>query len=134
MKIVLDTNVLIAAFISHGTCAEILEHCVLNHTLISSKPLIEEFQNKLKTKFQFSLAEIRNAQSILKPVLQMVVPRKLQSPVCRDPDDDIVLATALTGKCDCILTGDKDLLDIKIFQGIEILLPGNFWRYEARKS
>ncbi len=36
MKIVLDTNVLIAAFISHGTCNELLEHCALNHEVILS--------------------------------------------------------------------------------------------------
>lgn len=34
MKIVLDTNVLIAALIARGVCHELLEHCVLRHTLL----------------------------------------------------------------------------------------------------
>ncbi len=131
MKVLLDTNVLIAAFISHGTCAEVLEYCVLKHDLISSKPLLLEFQEKLKSKFQFSRSEIKQAVRLFTPVLQIVVPQKLESRICRDPDDDLVLATAWAGKCKCILTGDKDLLDLKTFQSIDILLPGDFWRYEA---
>jgi len=134
MKVLLDTNVLIAAFISHGTCADVLEYCVLNHDLISSKPLIEEFQEKLKSKFRFSRAEVTQATKLFTPVLQIVVPEKLEARICRDPDDDLVLATASAGKCNCILTGDKDLLALKTFQNIDILLPGDFWRYEASEK
>ena len=46
--------------------------------------------------------------------------------MCRDPDDDNILAAAESGKCDCIITGDKDLLVLKAYKGIDILNPREF--------
>ena len=45
---------------------------------------------------------------------------------CRDPDDNILLALALDGKADYIVSGDKDLLDLTPFQDIPILKPAEF--------
>jgi putative PIN family toxin of toxin-antitoxin system len=87
----------------------------------------------MRLKFHCSPAEIRNARKLLNDVLTIITPERLKARICRDPDDDIVLGTALTGNCDCIVTGDRDLLDLKTFQGIDILLPADFWRYEAQK-
>ncbi len=130
MRILLDTNVLIAAFIARGTCSEVLEHCARNHTLVSSKPLFQELDEKLAGKFGFTRKETREVAALLRGKTEMVEPVTLDQPVCRDPDDDVVLATALAGACDCIITGDKDLLVLERFRQIPILAPGNFWRYE----
>ncbi|MBP7775533.1 MAG: putative toxin-antitoxin system toxin component, PIN family [Acidobacteria bacterium] len=46
--------------------------------------------------------------------------------VCRDPDDDWVLATALAGNTEAIVTGDADLLTIGSYSGIEIISPRQF--------
>lgn len=53
--------------------------------------------------------------------------------VCRDPDDDMVLATALAGRADVIVSGDADLLDLHPFRGIPVLTPAAFleWAGEA---
>jgi predicted nucleic acid-binding protein len=53
----------------------------------------------------------------------MVKPEPLPKRVCRDPDDDVVLATAVAGRADFIVTGDDDLLVLKRFRGIRILSP-----------
>ena len=50
----------------------------------------------------------------------------LPARVCRDKNDDVVLATALAGKADVIVTGDDDLLVLKTFRGIRILSPRQF--------
>ena len=55
----------------------------------------------------------------MKPVL-------LAAPVCRDPDDDIVLATALAAKAGVVISGDDDLLCLKTQQGIRIQSPRQF--------
>jgi uncharacterized protein len=55
-----------------------------------------------------------------------VHPVPLAQPVCRDPDDDAVLATALAGHANVILTGDEDLLVPGEHQGIRILSPRQF--------
>ncbi len=131
MRIVLDTNVLIAAFVSRGQCHELLEYCALNHTLVSSNFILEEFKNKLQSKFKINKKDIAEAMTLLHSRLEVVEPLPLSKPICRDSDDDWILATTLTGRCDCLITGDKDLLSLQTYQGIPIIAPGGFWGFEA---
>jgi uncharacterized protein len=49
-------------------------------------------------------------------------------PICRDPDYDKFLALAVTGGADAIISGDKDLLDLRVFDGIPIMTPAAFMR------
>jgi len=58
--------------------------------------------------------------------MTVVSASKLENPICRDPDDDNILAAAISGKCDCIITGDKDLLVLKQHEGINIFNPRDF--------
>jgi predicted nucleic acid-binding protein len=53
--------------------------------------------------------------------VEIVEPIALDQPACRDPDDDIILATALAAHADLIISGDDDLLVLHPFQGIPIL-------------
>jgi len=46
--------------------------------------------------------------------------------ICRDPDDDKLLETAVLGRADCIVTGDQDLLILGSYQRIPILTPAEF--------
>ncbi len=130
MRVLLDTNVLIAAFITRGMCSELLEHCARNHTLVSSRPLLQELEDKLTGKLGFSHQETREAVSLLQGKMEIVIPVSLDKPVCRDPDDDVVLGTAVAGRCDCIVTGDKDLLVLERFRQIPILASAGFWSHE----
>ena len=57
---------------------------------------------------------------------EFIEPARLRERVCRDKDDDVVLATALAGKADVIVTGDDDLPALKAFRGIRILSPRRF--------
>lgn len=130
MRIVLDTNVLIAALVSRGFCHELLEHCILTHTLVTSDFILDEVREKLVAKFKYSKDVGDEAKALLLSRMQIVVPAQLQSPVSRDPDDDNVLATALAGHCDCIITGDGDLLVLKEFKYIRIVSPRQFLNSE----
>jgi putative PIN family toxin of toxin-antitoxin system len=131
VRLLLDTNVLIAAFISRGACHELLAHCIYNHEPVTSKTLLREFQEKLVEKFRFTLSEARDAAALLASRLEIVEPKALSKPVSRDPDDDLVLAAAVAGDCRCLITGDKDLLVLKRFLEIRILSPAEFWKYET---
>ena len=117
MKIVLDTNVLIAALIARGVCHELLEHCVLRHTLFASDFILGETQEKLIEKFGYSAELASEAVTVLRSTMRVVTPSPLESPVCRDPDDDNILAASVSGNCECIITGDKDLLALKEYKG-----------------
>ena len=61
----------------------------------------------------------------------LVTPDALESPVCRDRDDDVVLATAVPGGCDAIVSGDRDLVVLDPFHGIRVLAPSAFWKWES---
>ena len=131
MKIVLDTNVLIAAFITRGTSSQLLDHCLRHHELITSEFILGELQEKLVFKFKYSKQDSDEVISLLRERVTAVTPTLFDEPVCRDPDDDHVLGTAVAGNVSCLITGDKDLLVLTQFQGIDILPPSGFAQYEA---
>ena len=132
MRIVLDTNILIAAFISHGACADLFEHCVRYHEIVASEFIFREFFNKLTTKFQIPVPEAKKAMQLLRSRIPVVAPSNLGTRVCSDPKDDPILGTAIQGNCQCIITGDKDFLALKKHRGINIISPRDFWEYENK--
>ena len=127
MKILLDTKVLIAAFISHGSCADLVERALTEHVVVTSRFILGEFKDKMIRKFKVSPARVYDILRHFKDRMLIVKPAVLSKSVCRDSDDDQILGTAITGACDCIITGDKDLLVLKKYQGIPIVSPKQFW-------
>jgi putative PIN family toxin of toxin-antitoxin system len=126
VRIVLDTNVLIASLIAQGLCHDLLEHCHLNHHLITSGFVLNEVNVKLAVKFKFSEASAAEAVDLFASNMEIVEPGVIEKQVSRDADDEYILATAVAGNADCIITGDKDLLVLKDFKGIRILSPRAF--------
>lgn len=134
MKLLLDTNVLVAALIARGTCSDLLEHCVRQHVVISSQPLLNELREVLERKFRQRPVDVRGALKLFAETFSLVTPEPLAQPICRDADDDMVLATALTGECAAIVTGDQDLLILASFRDIRIVSPSMFWRWESERN
>lgn len=134
MRVLLDTNVLIAAFITHGTCSDLFEHCIRQHEIVTSQFILEELEGHLRKKFKFPESDVRDVMDIVNSTAKLIEPVPLKEPICRDRDDDMVLATALTANAECIVTGDKDLTDLKSFQNIPILKPSEFSTFEANKK
>ncbi len=122
MRILFDTNVLFAAFTVRGFCEELVEETVDLCAIIWSAPLHHELVQTLRRK-RFLTPVVLEAVAAFSDLCEMVTPSKLPKRVCRDPDDDIVLATALAGRADLIVTGDNDLLVLKTFQRMRILSP-----------
>jgi len=131
VRLVLDTNVLIAAFISRGQCSDLFEHCVREHELVGSAFIHDEFRDKLLGKFNIALRDVNAAVALLQSSMETIIPIPLGKRVCRDADDDWILATAITGACQCIVTGDKDLLELDQYQNVMIVKPAAFWSFEA---
>jgi putative PIN family toxin of toxin-antitoxin system len=128
MKILFDANVIISGFVSRGYSFEVIKDTVFRHNVYYTEHLLKEVQHILSTKFPLSGKAVgliihtikrhflkgKNADSIEK--------------VCRDDKDNKILADALANKIEFLITGDKDLLEIKNYKGIKIILPKEYWK------
>jgi putative PIN family toxin of toxin-antitoxin system len=125
VRLVVDTNVLIAGLIAEGLCRDIVKRRLSACELFTSRALLAELAEKLKEQFGLDPKNLPLVHLYEKGA-SVVKPKSLPKPVCRDADDDEVLATALAAKAEIILTGDNDLLILREFHGIKILSPRQF--------
>lgn len=95
------------------------------HEAGCSPAMLEEFAEKLRRNFGFEPTEVPLFLAYRQRVTLIDAP-PLPVSVCRGPDDDLVLATALAVHAEVIITEDKDLLVLKTHQGIRILSPRQF--------
>jgi putative PIN family toxin of toxin-antitoxin system len=122
VRAVFDTNVVIAGVVAQGLCHEILTLRVPQHQPVLSGPLWDELLETLREKFDLTPAELP-VLALYRRHARWVEPETLPEPVCRDPDDDWVLATAIAGEAEVIVTGDPDLPDLDSHRGIRIQTP-----------
>jgi len=134
MRLVLDSNVLIAAFVARGVCADLLEHAVRVHDPATSEFILDEVHTKLREKIRVTTSQADQAVKLLRSRFEVVEPVTIDEEACRDPDDLPVLGTAVAARCDVLVSGDKDLLELETFRGIRIVSPGAFWKVESQSS
>ena len=125
MTVVLDTNVLVAALVAKGLCLEVVLRTVRMRCLASSVVLLEELETTLQEKFEIT-PRVASFLELFRSQVRLVEPFALPTAICRDPDDDVVLGTALAAGADIIVTGDKDLLVLDTYEGIRIRSPRQF--------
>ena len=134
MRVFFDTNVLVAAFISRGICAELFEYCLTRHEILTTEWVLGEYHRALREKFSFDKHLTEESLLFLKRNLTVVKAQTLKKKVCRDADDDKIIAGALSGKAACLITGDRDLLILKKFKNITIIPPKDFWKFESEPT
>jgi putative PIN family toxin of toxin-antitoxin system len=134
MKLVLDATVLIVAFVARGVCAELLEYCVREHEPVTSEAVLEAVRRNLVEKVKVGATQADQTVRLLRTRFEVVEPVAFEQPVCRDPDDDVVLGTAIAARCDAIVTGDRDLLDLAPHRDMAIVSPRRFWSFESQRS
>jgi putative PIN family toxin of toxin-antitoxin system len=130
MRVVLDTNVLVAAFIARGVCADVFERVIVDHELVLSPHIVSEFKRVMVEKFQLDASRVERSIALLHRIGRMVDPSPLAERICRDEDDDAVLALARSSGATCIVTGDEDLLILEIFEKVPIITPRAFLTFE----
>ncbi|HEV2148491.1 MAG TPA: putative toxin-antitoxin system toxin component, PIN family [Longimicrobiaceae bacterium] len=131
MKVFPDTNVLISAFLSDGTCYRLVRQIITGpeHELIIGEVVLEEAKRKLRRKIRAPEPEIVHfAQVLLGGGLPSPVPDHTGPFEVRDPDDAWVLASAVAAGADVLVTGDRDLLDVAgEVVHLRILSPRELW-------
>ncbi len=127
MKIVLDSNIIIASFSSRGLCASVFELCLDRYTIMISDFILSEVSRILQDRFRMPQTNVKTIVNYLKEFCILRSYQNLPERICRDPFDNEILALAISSEVDYIITGDKDLLDLKDYQTIRIVSPRQFW-------
>ena len=127
MRLVLDTNVVVAGLLWHGLPRRLFDWAIDDAvTLYSSQALLDELLHTLQyPKFSKRIAAYETSAQALTTryaeLVALVTPAMIPPTIEHDPDDDAVLACALAAQADLIVSGDAHLLNLKQFQRIPIV-------------
>jgi putative PIN family toxin of toxin-antitoxin system len=127
MRVFLDTNVIVSATATRGLCADVFREVLLSHELIVSEPLLAEVSRVLREKFRAGSEIIEAVIRLLKQDTIFSHSTEPLDLTIRDVDDLVILASALAGEADVLVTGDKELLALGSIQDLEIISPRQFW-------
>ena len=124
---VLDTNVFVSAVFFLGKPFEVLrawrEGLV---TLVVSPEILDEYRRVgEELARRYSGVDLAPFLALVEEHGEVVQPTPLPAPVCRDPDDDKFLACAACGRADVVVGGDRDLLELHRFDGVDIVKPAD---------
>ena len=135
MRLVLDTNVLVAAIRSTGAAAEVLKLIRRRRlTMVATVALFLEYEAVLTRPEHLAAAEMTAAEAesvldVLAAVAEAVEPHFLWRPRLRDADDDMVLEAAVNGHAEVIATFNaRDFGTVADTFGIELLTPSAILR------
>lgn len=129
MRIVFDSNVLIAAFATQGLCQSLFETCVRGHEIVVSEQILDEVESKLTKKIKVPAATAGEVRSYLLSHCAVARPVPVPRDACRDPKDLPILGAAVAAEAECLVTGDADLLAVGRYHETEIVSPRRL--YEA---
>lgn len=118
---------LVSAFTTRGICSDIVTLVLAKHQLVLGETVIAELSRVLDRKMRMPKATVEEAEAFLRREAAVVSHGADIRFSVRDPDDVAILAEALEGLAEVLVTGDRDLLEITEEPPIEILSPRGFW-------
>jgi putative PIN family toxin of toxin-antitoxin system len=129
MRVIADTNIYISALMFGGLQGTFLDLAIRRaFTLVSSRAILDELDEKLRGKFALSDADARRIRARLEEAADLVDPGFVLQVVTDDPDDNRILECAVSGKADLIISGDRHLLRLASYEGISILTVRQFFK------
>ncbi len=127
---VLDTNVLVSAALLAGPPRKVFDKLLDNGVILVSEPVILELAEVLNRERFDRYVTYEDRMKFLVGFLKIAEMVEVVDSIeaCRDPKDDKLLELSVSGFADVLVTGDKDLLVLNPFRGIQILTPSEFLR------
>jgi len=133
MRVVVDTNIVVSSYIVPvGAPARIMAAWRSEvFELVVSTWVLTEYEHSLnypRVRRRHGLTPERIAQDVadIRELALLVEPPSVPRVVPDDPDDDQILAVAVAGQAEYIVSGDPDLLNLHEYQGIRMLSPATF--------
>jgi len=133
VRVFVDTNVLASAFATRGLCADVLRHILAEHELLVGEVVLDELRRVLRTKLRVPAGLVGDIEELLRDHELVPKPERPFAVKLRDPSDRWIVASAVAGRADVLLTGDRDLLDVADDLPVAVLDPRGFWNL-LRKS
>lgn len=127
MKVFLDTNVLVSAYTARGICADLLRYILAEHELLTGEVNLVELRHVLRDRFHAPPELIATVEAELRDETIVPKPAKPSPLPIRDLDDRWVLASAVDGQADLLVTGDQDLLAVASQASLAIVDPRGCW-------
>lgn len=128
MKIVIDTNVFVSGIFFTGPPYQILESWRDGRLQpVISQEIDDEYRSVgAALSKQYPAIDTIPIFEFVAKNMKMIIAPDLPEPICVDPDDDKFIACALAAGCKIIVSGDKHLLKVSGFCGIQVLKPRDF--------
>lgn len=121
MHILYDTNVLVTIISRRDAIIALKKQINEGNTIhVSSQHILSEVEAVLVERMKLTKQRAKTATRLLSRQSTIVNPENIEK-ICRDPFDDYILAAAVLGKVDYIITHDKDLLVLRTHKGIGIV-------------
>ena len=132
MRVCLDTNVWVAAFATRGLCADVVRVVLAEHDLVIGQVIVAELRRALERKLGLPSDRIAAVEALMSQFDIAPKPARPSAVTVRDPADRWILATAVAGRADVLVTGDHDLLVLRTVAPVRILAPRAFWDFLRR--
>jgi len=122
VRVVFDTNIFISAFVIPGSLAEkaILKIIEREDFLLISRDIIDEVLSVLSSKFGRDREALSHVALILSELAEWVRPGR-RVKIFKDEPDNRILECAIYGRADVLVTGDKEILQLKEYEGVKII-------------
>jgi putative PIN family toxin of toxin-antitoxin system len=131
MKIVLDTNVIFSALIKpDGNCARILT-AADRYTLLLSPAILAETEmvlgrQRIRRKYKVTDGIVQDYLAALESLAVMIQPAHVENIITKDPPDNEVLACAVEGSADYLVSGNQHFLELVKYKHVRMLTPAEF--------
>ena len=127
MRVLLDTNVLVAALATRGLCEDVLRTVLSEHSLLTSNAILGELERVLTEKLRMPARRVRQVDVFIREHADVIAPAEPAPWPENDPDDRWIMAAAVVGMADVLVTGDKEILAASGAVSFPIVTPRGFW-------
>ena len=133
MRVFLDTNVIASATATRGLCSDVLRSVIEFHEFVVSDVLFDEIKRILREKFNASDALIADILWLLQQDTIFTESEPLAKLHLKDPADIAMVSSAINGRVELMVTGDKEILALKKIGDLEIVSPRQFWERQKNQ-
>jgi len=127
MRVLLDTNVLVSAVTTRGLCADIFRAVLADHELVTCTKVLQEITRILHTKFSVPDSLISEYLELIRQDAILAEAKEAPDGKIKDVDDIEIIGAAISGKADVMVTGDREVQNIKPMRKLRIVSLRAFW-------